>query len=51
MDCPDCGNKGVPIHYGHVDFADIERAIIGVIVIAQKFGIEKWHCKNCNKSY
>lgn len=51
MICPDCGLKAIPIHYGYVDFADIERAILGVIVIADKFGLEKWHCKPCNKSF
>lgn len=51
MACPECGGRVVPIHYGHVEFVDIERAIMGDIVIGQRFGLEKWHCKKCDKSY
>ena len=45
--CPDCGQKLIPIDCGHVDHADIERAILGVIFIADKYGLENFYCKDC----
>ena len=51
MRCPECEGRVVPIYYGHVDFAIIEKAIIGDLVIAQKFSIEKFQCKECAKKY
>lgn len=51
MKCPECGARVVPIHYGHVDFSVIEKVIIGDLVIGYRYGLEKWHCKNCNQSY
>jgi hypothetical protein len=41
----------LPIHYGYVDFAVIERVIIGDIVLGSRYGLEKWHCKKCGESY
>ena len=51
MRCPECDTRVVPIHYGHVDFAVIERTIIGDLVIAEKFGLENYYCKSCKKSF
>ena len=45
--CPDCDGKLIPIHYGHVDHATIERAILGDLYIAEKYGLEKFYCKKC----
>jgi hypothetical protein len=49
--CPSCGEKLIPIHYGHVDHSDIERAILGLIYIADKYGIEKFYCKRCKTKH
>jgi hypothetical protein len=46
--CPECEGKVIPIHYGHVDHATIERAIFGDIFIAEKYGLEKFYCKICH---
>lgn len=45
--CPHCGSKLIPIHYGYVDHADIQRAILGLIHIADKFYLEKNYCPTC----
>lgn len=45
--CPDCGYKLIPIYYGYVDHAVIQRAILGDLYIPEKYGLEKFYCKNC----
>ena len=45
--CPECKGKLIPIHYGYVDHATIQRAILGDIYIADKFYLEKFYCKTC----
>ena len=45
--CPECESPLIPIHYGHVDHATIERVILGLIFIADKYGLETKYCKNC----
>lgn len=45
--CPQCNNKLIPIHYGDVSHADIERVVIGILYIAEKYGIENFYCKTC----
>lgn len=49
--CPECGEKLIPIHYGYVDHATIERAILGDLHIAGKFGLENFYCKTCKEKY
>ena len=49
--CPECNSKMIPIHYGHVDHADIERVILGLIYIGDRFGLEKYYCKNCKAKH
>lgn len=45
--CPECEGKLTTIHYEHVDHAIIDKAILGEIYIADKYGIEKFYCKRC----
>lgn len=45
--CPECEGELIPVYYGYVDHAVIERAIFGDVYIAEKYGIAKFYCKTC----
>lgn len=49
--CPECNEKLIPIHYDYVDYAVIERAIIGDLFIADKYDIASFYCKTCKIKY
>jgi hypothetical protein len=49
--CPNCGQKLIPIHYGHVEHVDIERVILGLIYISDRYGLENFYCKNCQEKF
>jgi hypothetical protein len=45
--CPECGSRVIPIEYGYVDHATIERAILGFVYIAERYDLAKFYCKEC----
>jgi hypothetical protein len=49
--CPECDGVLIPIHYGYVDHATIQRAILGDIYIGDKYSLEKFYCKSCKTKY
>ena len=49
--CPECGEKLIPIHYGYVDYATIQRAILGDLYIGDRYGLENFYCKSCKIKY
>ena len=46
-ECPSCEEDLIPIHYGDVTHADIQRVIIGVLYIGKKYGLENFYCRSC----
>lgn len=50
--CPDCETKNmIPVHYGFVDFATIDRVIQGFVYLGGMYKLENWYCKDCKNLF
>jgi hypothetical protein len=48
--CEDCDDLMIPIYYGYVDHAIIQKVIFGDVHIGYLYGLENFFCKKCKKS-